>query len=174
MDPFEKTFREVSGHPHAAMGRGIPRKIAGMHADGLTELHIEWHGRGLIMASWWDVGAGSGTRRFDPAGTIDHRSEALRVMVNILVNNRESTCRRRPTRFARGDGRDQTNFGVFDKVCSLLGKIDKHPCSGAHIRCADESDGDGRRRNPGDGLVVGATCDKGREKDASKYHFIHI
>jgi hypothetical protein len=67
MDPFEEAFREVSGHPHAAMGCGIPRKIAGMHADGLTELHIEWHGRGLIMESRWYVGAGSGTQDGDSA-----------------------------------------------------------------------------------------------------------
>jgi len=98
IDPFEKPFREVSRHPHAAVGGGIPRKITGMHANCLAEFHVVRHWRGLIMGTRWYVGAGSCIRICHPARTIDNFSEALRMMVDILPNNREIARWCRPTR----------------------------------------------------------------------------
>src|SRR5260370_39228619 len=97
IDPFEKPFREVSRHPHAAVGCRIPGKITGMHADRLAEFHVEWHWRGLIVGTRWYVGARSCIRICHPARTIDNLSEVLRMMVDILANNREVTRRCRPT-----------------------------------------------------------------------------
>src|SRR5271165_5450467 len=53
IDPFEKPCREVSRHPHAPVGCGIPGKITGMYADCLAEFHVVWHWRGSIMETRW-------------------------------------------------------------------------------------------------------------------------
>jgi hypothetical protein len=97
MDPFEKPCREISRHPHASVGRRIPRKKAGMHANRLAEFHVVRHWRGLIIETAWYVGAGSCVGHGDPARTIDDRSEALRPMVDILANDREIALRSRPS-----------------------------------------------------------------------------
>ena len=72
VDLFEKHGSEVSRHPHAPVGCGIPGKITGMHADCLAEFHVVWHWRGSITATRWYVGAGSCIRCCDPARAIDN------------------------------------------------------------------------------------------------------
>ena len=97
MDPFEKPCREVSRHPHASVGRGIPWKKAGMHANRLAEFHVVRHWRRLIMETTWYVAAGRCVGNCDPARTIDDRSEALRPMVDIFANDREIARWSRPS-----------------------------------------------------------------------------
>ena len=53
MDPFEKPCCEVSRHPHAPVGRGIPRQKTGMHAYCLAEFHVVRHWRRLIVETMW-------------------------------------------------------------------------------------------------------------------------
>jgi hypothetical protein len=87
MDPFEKPCPEVSRHPHAPVGRRIPWKKAGVHANRLAEFHVVRHWRGLIMETTRNVSAGSCVGYCDPAQTIDDRSETLRLMVDIFAND---------------------------------------------------------------------------------------
>jgi hypothetical protein len=97
MDPFEKQCGDISRHPHAPVGRRIPWKITGMHANFLPEFHVVRHWCGSIVETTWDVGAGSCVGGSDPTQTIDDRSEALRPMVDIFTNDGEITRRSRPS-----------------------------------------------------------------------------
>src|ERR1700730_5295163 len=66
-DPFKESLGEVSRHPHAAVRCGVTRKIAGMHAKRLTELHVEWHRGGSVMEAGCYVTARSSTSVYDVA-----------------------------------------------------------------------------------------------------------
>jgi hypothetical protein len=67
-----------------------------VHSDGLGEFHIVRHRGGAIMTTGRYVRPRSGTRVGDVARGVENGSEALRMMIDILVNNGEMTRGRRP------------------------------------------------------------------------------
>ena len=99
VDSLKKPGRKVSRHPHAPVGCGISWKVTSVHPNRRAEFHVVRHRRGSEMAAPGYVATGSCIRVDDSSGSIDDRSEASRMMVDILAENNEVARGCLPTRF---------------------------------------------------------------------------
>ena len=88
--------RGIRTHPWDA---GIAWKVTSVHTNRRAEFHVVRHRRGSKWPPPGYMATGSCIRVDDSSGSIDDRSEASRMMVDILAENNEAARGCLPTRF---------------------------------------------------------------------------